>query len=464
MIGLKPVHHDEAVNGQFIQNLWTTGFYNYDPNNYHGPLLIYLMGLSEKLFGWGIESIRLVPILFSVIWLWFLFRWTSTRYRSSRWMTILFATSCAFLFFARSGIHEMVFVFFMTLALAGVAELLDFRNPKGWLWILWGFWGAICLKETWALTVIGAAVALPIILWQNRWAFKIPLPKNWQVHLFTALFTWLFLFTSGLSDYSALKEFFMAFMPWTKTGVHGAGHEKPFFYWLNTLYKHEFPILILWIFSFSGLLYYRKRLSPAAQFLGILSTVQFLAYSLIPYKTPWCILAILGPILIFCMVAWRQILDSFVLRSFVKVIIVIAALVGWQATENLNFKAPTTPHDYVYVQTDTRLKVLMDYLHSKAKSDPGLYNLKVQVAGTEAWPMAWWLMPFAETRYMGMPQGLLNPIDFLIIDESEMESVEKTGFGPGFHKMIFPIREGRLNSVYYLSQKLFPDFPMDQIQ
>src|SRR5262249_37901761 len=38
---LKPLHHDEGVNGLFITNLFRTGFYHYDPGNYHGPSLYY---------------------------------------------------------------------------------------------------------------------------------------------------------------------------------------------------------------------------------------------------------------------------------------------------------------------------------------------------------------------------------------------------------------------------------------
>jgi hypothetical protein len=35
----KPLHHDEGVNGLFLVNLFRTGYYHYDPSNYHGPSL-----------------------------------------------------------------------------------------------------------------------------------------------------------------------------------------------------------------------------------------------------------------------------------------------------------------------------------------------------------------------------------------------------------------------------------------
>ncbi|MBA2645499.1 MAG: TIGR03663 family protein, partial [Pyrinomonadaceae bacterium] len=39
---LRPLHHDEGVNGFFLTRLFREGKYEYDPANYHGPTLYYL--------------------------------------------------------------------------------------------------------------------------------------------------------------------------------------------------------------------------------------------------------------------------------------------------------------------------------------------------------------------------------------------------------------------------------------
>ncbi len=39
---LKPMHHDEGVNGFFLTTLVREGVYKYDPQNYHGPTLYYI--------------------------------------------------------------------------------------------------------------------------------------------------------------------------------------------------------------------------------------------------------------------------------------------------------------------------------------------------------------------------------------------------------------------------------------
>src|ERR1051326_7731923 len=56
LLGIKPPHFDEGINGWFVDQLVKTGFYRYDPTNYHGPLHFYVLMLSQTLFGrnlWG---------------------------------------------------------------------------------------------------------------------------------------------------------------------------------------------------------------------------------------------------------------------------------------------------------------------------------------------------------------------------------------------------------------------------
>jgi hypothetical protein len=42
---LVPLHHDEGVNGNFLVRLVREGFYQYDPQNYHGPTLYYFSAI-----------------------------------------------------------------------------------------------------------------------------------------------------------------------------------------------------------------------------------------------------------------------------------------------------------------------------------------------------------------------------------------------------------------------------------
>src|SRR5437762_13922446 len=66
-LGLKPLHHDEGVNGFFLTNLVRDGLYKYDPANYHGPTLYYLALPFVKLFGLKTVPIRLSVAIFGVL-------------------------------------------------------------------------------------------------------------------------------------------------------------------------------------------------------------------------------------------------------------------------------------------------------------------------------------------------------------------------------------------------------------
>jgi uncharacterized protein (TIGR03663 family) len=114
---LKPLHHDEGVNGFFLMNLLRQGRYAYDPANYHGPTLYYLTLPFVVLTGLGTFVVRLVPALFGVGTVWLVL---GLRRRVGAVAALaaaaLLAVSPACVFYSRYFIHEMPFVFF-TLAL-----------------------------------------------------------------------------------------------------------------------------------------------------------------------------------------------------------------------------------------------------------------------------------------------------------------------------------------------------------
>src|SRR5581483_569011 len=70
---VKPLHHDEGVNGNFLVTLFRTGYYHYDPANYHGPSLYYLAVIPTAInnvihWGHGLSTfvIRFVTATFGV--------------------------------------------------------------------------------------------------------------------------------------------------------------------------------------------------------------------------------------------------------------------------------------------------------------------------------------------------------------------------------------------------------------
>ncbi|MBU6154831.1 MAG: glycosyltransferase family 39 protein, partial [Bdellovibrionales bacterium] len=109
-LDLRPIHHDEAVNGWFVDGLLTRGYYIYDPENYHGPVFFYILALFEKVFGRNVIALRIPAVLFGVGLTFspFLFRkWIGFR---AAWISVAALTlSPALVFFSRYSIHESAF-------------------------------------------------------------------------------------------------------------------------------------------------------------------------------------------------------------------------------------------------------------------------------------------------------------------------------------------------------------------
>ncbi len=137
MLGLKPFHHDEGVNGWFLTTLFREGVYKYDPANYHGPTLYYISLAFANVFG-----LETIPLRWSVaIWgvLTVVLAFWLRRYigrNGSLFAALFLGLSPGMVYISRYFIHEIFFVF---LALAVVIAIIQFieRERAGWFAIGW---------------------------------------------------------------------------------------------------------------------------------------------------------------------------------------------------------------------------------------------------------------------------------------------------------------------------------------
>jgi uncharacterized protein (TIGR03663 family) len=110
---LKPLHHDEGVNGYFLTTLFRSGEYKYDPANYHGPDLYYIALAFTKAFGLNTLSIRGSVAIFGVLTVvlaFFLKKYIGKT--GSLFAALFLALSPGMVYISRYFIHEILFVFF----------------------------------------------------------------------------------------------------------------------------------------------------------------------------------------------------------------------------------------------------------------------------------------------------------------------------------------------------------------
>lgn len=173
-LGLKPLHHDEGVNGFFLTNLVRDGLYKYDPANYHGPTLYYIAFPFVKLFGLETIPIRVSVGIFgvlAVVLVLYLKRYIG------RWGSLLgalfLALSPGMVYISRYFIHEIFFVF---LSLAIVVAVLFFIEKRRAGYFAIG-WMALILLVCFLPSALNLAAFIggesTAALWSLRAAFFI---------------------------------------------------------------------------------------------------------------------------------------------------------------------------------------------------------------------------------------------------------------------------------------------------
>ena len=126
---LKPLHHDEGVNGFFLTTLFREGIYKYDPSNYHGPTLYYVALAFSKAFGLETVSIRASVSIFGVLTVvlaFFLKRYIGKI--GALAAALFLALSPGMVFISRYFIHEILFVFFTLAIVVSVLYFIEKRK------------------------------------------------------------------------------------------------------------------------------------------------------------------------------------------------------------------------------------------------------------------------------------------------------------------------------------------------
>src|SRR4029077_16600071 len=168
LLGMKPPHFDEGINGWFVDQMVRNGYYKYDPTNYHGPLHFYVLLLSQTLFGRNLIALRLSVVLVSIgcVWLTLKFELFVGRI-VSRLAALAMAVSPGFVFYGRYSIHEVWILFFTMLFFFGLFGLWK-SGTVNYLWYAgMGLTGMILSKETYILHVACAVIAAVVCYISN---------------------------------------------------------------------------------------------------------------------------------------------------------------------------------------------------------------------------------------------------------------------------------------------------------
>jgi uncharacterized protein (TIGR03663 family) len=462
LLDIKPAHFDEGINGWFVDQMMKTGFYRYDPTNYHGPLHFYVLLLSESLFGRNIWALRLPVVLVSIGCVWLGLKFDPLVGRNvSRIAALAMAVSPGFVFYGRYSIHEVWLVLFSMMFILGLLGLWKFGTTNYLWWAGMGVAGMILTKETYVIHLVCAVVAIPVLLVShalNRLPDARLARQTWTyldllMVMGVGAAAIVFFYSGMFLNWSGVKGLYQTFHAWAQTGQAGRGHEKPWYYWLELIKRYEIPVgvgLILCVFC-------QELKNVSLRYLAIYGVGTLIAYSYVKYKTPWCIISFVWPFLFIFGAAILLVRPKFLRATYVGIGLLLSISLGSSIWLNY-FRCTTDTEPYVYVQTYNDILKLTKPLLQLAKRDPANYHLTGHLIRSSTYPLPWILGDFTHIGYYehgNLPKDL--DAAFLLVQEDKIKEVESK-LRNAYYTEPLRIRNYQDTSKLYLNAEIFKEF------
>jgi hypothetical protein len=332
----------------------------------------------------------------------------------------------------------------------------------------------ILTKETYAIHVACALLAIPTLAVSyalSRVPDAKPAKQTWSwidlaMIVIVGGFAIVFFYSGTFFNWDGVKGLYLAFKAWTETGAAGHGHEKAWDYWFKIMgpsleagradfFGYELPMLLGLILC----LFCQKFKNLNLRYLAIYGAGSFVAYSLVKYKTPWCVISFGWPLLFVfggAIMLVRPKHLRFVQRTIGVVLSISLASSIW-----LNYFRCSSPDEpYAYVQTYNDIFKLTTPLLTMAKRDPSNYHLTGHLIRSSIYPLPWVLGDFDRVGYYeggNMPANLDG--DFLMVQQDKIKDVESKLKGTYYTDMM-TLRNYQDPSKIFFSAKVFKEvFP-----
>jgi len=462
-LDLRPLHHDEGTNVIFLLRLLREGVYQYDPSNYHGPLLYVLTIVPLFLCGTTTVALRLTPALLGTVMAvlpWFLRRELGRAGAIAS--GVLLAVSPSLVYYSRDNIHE-IYLSVLTLLLVTAAA----RGAVSGGTTLFALAGAaaggmLATKETAFLTFLALGMGLLV-------SSGAGLPRPGRAALLacigTACFVALAFYSDFFTDLAALVRPFEAIRLWGARGVRADGHGKPWWYYLAILGREEPAIVAMAVAGTAHALSTRSRFHL---FLAGWSGAILLAYSAIPYKTPWLVLNAVLPLALLggtiCAGGPPVAGDAGgerpggARRRIAGLLLVLGAGISARRAYVVSFVRYDDDRTsaLVYVQTRRDVNRLVARIEDFARSRPEGRDLPIEILSPDYLPLNWYLRDFTDVSYFGKVTE--SPGAPVVIARSDAADQVEVLLGSGYSRRTYPLRPG-VDLCLFLREAAAPSAP-----
>ncbi len=408
-LDLRPLHHDEGVNYWFAAQIAPTGQYRYDPTNYHGPTMFYAIFLSFLFGGISAVSLRLPAALLGIALV-------SLPLVAGRWdrrWGLLAAggllLSPSVTYFSRYAIHEVAVLVLSLLSVLLLVALVETGQPR-WL-------PPLAITLALLLTTKETAIFMLAVLVVAAWVHRRRLQAvGWQANFWPALLwavvgfgvTYAVAYTNFFTYPQGLFDSPRGLAPWVARGVQGGGHRQPGWFYLELLVRYELPVVV---FGLLGL--WRARRSVLGRCLAVWFIGVALAYSLIPYKTPWLLVNLTVPLVTLAAFGYLGLPG----RRVKAAALLASGLFLGVMTLTFNFLMPWQfGNPYAYEHTSADVLSLVSRVKGLRQGQP-----RVLIIADDYWPLPFYFhgLSVEYLRAMDAPDpAVMSRYDVLVVQDS----------------------------------------------
>lgn len=426
----RPMHADEAVNADKFGTLLEQGRYEYDPTHFHGPSLSYVTlvparmrgitrdaDLDEATLRSGPAALGVLLVAASILLI------PVFGEGAALAAALLAAVSPAMVFYSRDFIHETLLVCFTGGALIALFRYL--RKPGAFWAVATGVCAGLMFatKETSVIAFValalGGALNAGFESWRGDGGPLPRTPPRWAHVLLGSLAASLvaaIFFSSWFSHPHGIIDSFQAYRTYFGMAGGGSVHTHPWHYYLDLLLWSKSPGSPVWtecvivVLAVVGLVagLGRTRISGVddglLRILGFYTVILVVVYSLIPYKTPWCLLGFLHGMILLAGVGLMRIVQVCGTPGArgvaVALFLAAATHLGWQAWAGSSRFDADPRNPWVYAHTSQDVRTIVRQVEDLTRAHPDGRAMPIQViTGENMWPLPWYLRRLTGVRW-----------------------------------------------------------------
>ncbi|MBR9998884.1 MAG: TIGR03663 family protein, partial [Cyclobacteriaceae bacterium] len=450
---IRPMHTDEAVHAVKFGRLLEEGYYRYDKNEYHGPLLNYLTlipawFLSQKdLAGVNEYTLRVIPAI-SGTGLVLLLLAVIRFLKSVTWIfsALFLGISPVLVFYSRYYIQESLLVFFTWAALFFLYRWIESGNKKWALLTGFTLGMTVATKETWIIALGGILFSAMVLFFTGRKTGIFPMAralnlKNMGLMMLSAAIVWILFYSSFFSNLQGLTDSMATYANYIKKAGGFEKHIHPWYYYLQLLaYGRNggwfwTEAFLLAAGSIGFIFALRNRNDKEGiffLFIALFSIFTACVYSMLPYKTPWNLLtSYTGWILLAGYGCAEVIRISRTKTSRYLICFLIFSGVihlGYQ-TWFLNYEYyADASNPWVYGHTGRDIFRLVEKVEDISGTQPSGKDIHIEIiaAGHDYWPLPWYFREYPNTGWWDHVDMVSPPAPVIIASpEFGTELLEK---------------------------------------